>query len=52
MRGNNTFIFIVVGIVVLHFLIGIGWLAYKIMRGDSKKENKKNESSTDSSKMN
>jgi hypothetical protein len=36
MRGDNTFIFLIVGIVILHFLIGIGWLIYKIMTGGGK----------------
>jgi hypothetical protein len=32
MRGSNLFIFIIVGIVILHFLVGIGYLVYKIYR--------------------
>ncbi|RKF05124.1 hypothetical protein C8N26_0525 [Tenacibaculum lutimaris] len=38
MRDNsNTFIYIIAGIIILHFLIGFGYLLYKM----SKKENKK-----------
>ncbi|CAM1354546.1 conserved hypothetical protein [Tenacibaculum ascidiaceicola] len=38
MRDNsNTFIYIVAGIIILHFLIGFGYLLYKM----GKKENKK-----------
>ena len=40
MRGDNTFIFLIVGIVVLHFLIGIGWLLYKIIGGGGKPKSK------------
>lgn len=38
MRDNsNTFIYIVAGIIILHFLIGFGYLLYKM----NKKENNK-----------
>ena len=36
MQTDSTFIYLIAGIVLLHFLIGIGWLIYKIMRGDKK----------------
>jgi len=31
MTTNSTFIYLIAGIVLLHFLIGIGWLLYRIM---------------------
>jgi hypothetical protein len=38
MRGNsNTFIYIVGGVILLHFLIGFGWLLFKLSK---KKEDK------------
>lgn len=40
MRGDNTFLFLVVGIVLLHFLIGFGYLIYKLTIGGKKKRNK------------
>ncbi len=33
---SNTTIFIVVGILVLHFLIGVGYLIYKVNGGKNK----------------
>ncbi len=30
MRGDNTLLYIVVAIVILHFLVGIGFLVYKL----------------------
>jgi hypothetical protein len=30
---SNTWIYIIVGIVILHFIIGIGFLIYKIYKG-------------------
>lgn len=27
---SNTFIYVIVGIVILHFVVGIGYLIYKI----------------------
>ncbi len=44
MRGDNTLLFLVIGIVLLHFLIGIGWMIYKIMHGDGKKNDSSNKS--------
>jgi len=43
MIGNHTFLYFVVGIVLLHFLIGFGWLIYKIGFGGKKKEQKDSE---------
>jgi hypothetical protein len=34
MSSNTPYI--IFGIVALHFVIGIGWLAYKIMKGGKK----------------
>lgn len=34
MQSNTPYI--VFGIVMLHFVIGIGWLAYKIKKGGKK----------------
>lgn len=36
MRGDNTILFLVIAIVLLHFLLGIGWVLYKVMHGESK----------------
>lgn len=33
---SNTFIFIVVGILILHFVVGIGYLIYKINGGKNR----------------
>lgn len=31
MRGNsNTFIYIIAGIILLHFIVGFAWLIYKM----------------------
>jgi len=38
MIGNHAFLYFVVGVVLLHFLIGFGWLIYKIAFGGKKKE--------------
>lgn len=35
---SNTTIYIIVGIVILHFVIGIGYLIYKISGGKSSKK--------------
>ena len=35
---SNTFIYIIVGIVILHFVVGIGFLLYKISDGKSSKK--------------
>jgi heme/copper-type cytochrome/quinol oxidase subunit 3 len=40
MFQSKSFLFLVVGIVLLHFLIGIGWLLYKIMHAEKKTEDK------------
>ena len=45
MGGNHTFVYLIAGIVLLHFLLGIGWLLYKIMGGGSKKRNDNTDSS-------
>jgi hypothetical protein len=36
MRGDSTFVYLIAAIVLLHFLLGIGWLIYKMMRGGKK----------------
>ncbi|CDF79460.1 hypothetical protein BN863_17480 [Formosa agariphila KMM 3901] len=28
--GNNTMIYIIAGVVILHFVIGFAWLIYKL----------------------
>jgi hypothetical protein len=33
---SNTWVYIIVGIVVLHFAVGIGYLIYKIYGGKKK----------------
>jgi len=43
MSTNSTFIYLVAGIVLLHFLIGIGWLLYKIMYAKPKSKDKSDE---------
>ncbi len=47
MRGDNTLLYIVLAIVILHFIIGIGFLVYKlagpVKKSDDNKENKNNE---------
>jgi hypothetical protein len=44
MRDSNTLLYIVLAIVIIHFIIGIGFLAYKLL-GPVKKsdENKTKE---------
>ncbi|WP_192349353.1 hypothetical protein [Algoriphagus sp. Y33] len=37
---SDTFIYIIVGIVILHFVAGIGYLIYKISGGNSSKKDK------------
>jgi heme/copper-type cytochrome/quinol oxidase subunit 4 len=37
MRDSNTFIYIVGGIIVLHFVVGFIWLIYKFSKKDDKK---------------
>ena len=36
--------YIIFGIVALHFIVGIAWLAYKIAKGEKKDKNKENKS--------
>ena len=43
MSNNSTFIYLVAGIVLLHFLLGIGWLMYKIMYAKPKAKDKPDE---------
>lgn len=38
MRGDNWFIYFIVAVVIAHFLFGIGWLLYKIMRAGKSKD--------------
>jgi len=28
--ASNSFVFIIAAIIILHFILGIGWLLYKI----------------------
>jgi len=44
MRTDSNLIYVLVGIVALHFLIGIGYLLYKLGR-PSKTKNEENEES-------
>ena len=46
MRGDNTLLYIVVAIVILHFLIGIGYLVYKLA-GPIKKPIREEEENND-----
>lgn len=32
MRGDNTIIYIIAIVIVLHFLVGIGYLLYKLTK--------------------
>jgi len=41
MIGNHTFLYLIVGIVLLHFLLGFGWLIYKLTIEGPKKDKKK-----------
>lgn len=37
MRDNsNTFIYVVAGIILLHFVIGFAWLVYKLTKKNDK----------------
>ncbi len=37
MRDNsNTFIYVVAGIIILHFVIGFAWLVYKLTKKEDK----------------
>jgi hypothetical protein len=42
MRDSNTLLYIVLAIVILHFIIGIGYLVYKLA-GPVKKKEEENE---------
>ncbi len=46
MRGDNTLLYIVLAIVIVHFIIGIGFLVYKltgpVKKSGKNKENKIN----------
>lgn len=46
MRGDNTLLYIVVAIVILHFLVGIGYLVYKLA-GPVKKSEPESEKNDD-----
>lgn len=38
MRDNsNTFIYIIAAIIILHFIVGFGYLLYKINKKEKKK---------------
>jgi len=41
MRDSNTLLYIVLAIVILHFIVGIGYLVYKLV-GPIKKDNIEN----------
>lgn len=32
MRSDNTVIFIIAGVILLHFVVGIGYLIYKLTK--------------------
>jgi hypothetical protein len=36
MRDSNTFIYIVAGVIILHFIAGFAYLLYKMTRSKSK----------------
>lgn len=37
MRDNsNTFIYVVAGIIILHFVIGFAWLVFKLTKKNDK----------------
>lgn len=44
MRGDNTLLYIVLAIVIVHFIIGVGFLVYKltgpVKKSDDITENK------------
>jgi len=44
MRTDSNLIYVLVGIVALHFLIGIGYLLYKLGRSSKSKKNEDEES--------
>jgi hypothetical protein len=35
-QNSNTFIYILAGIILLHFLVGFGYLLYKIEKKEKK----------------
>ncbi len=41
MRGDNTILYLVVGIVLMHFLLGFGWLVYKLTKRNPEKNKSK-----------
>ena len=43
MQGSTTFINIVMGIVILHFIVGFGWLFWKL-NGPVKKNDDQDDS--------
>ena len=34
--SSNTFIYVVAGIIILHFVIGFVWLVYKLTKKEDK----------------
>jgi hypothetical protein len=36
---DNTTVYIIAAVVILHFLIGAGIVIYKVMKGDKKMDN-------------
>ncbi|WP_339920885.1 hypothetical protein [uncultured Flavobacterium sp.] len=30
--SSNTFIYVVAGIIILHFVVGLAWLVYKLAK--------------------
>lgn len=45
--GDKTFVYIIIAIVVFHFLFGVGYLIYKIMKAP-----KSSDDSTDKEEQN
>ncbi|WP_281253624.1 hypothetical protein [Labilibaculum filiforme] len=43
MKSDSTLIYIVAGITALHFLVGIGYLLYKLGRPSKKKKENNSE---------
>ncbi len=50
MRGDNTLLYVVVTIVILHFAVGIGYLIYKLA-GPVKKSDKDIQSKTNNKEI-
>ena len=48
MRGDNTLLYIVLAIVILHFVIGIGFLVYKLAGPVKKDKNNTDNNQNDS----